>query len=78
MPAKSAGHADAIRAAVLLVQYVTHCAVYVNDGDAADDRGIPAHNVAVVVRLGKGLRRRRDLRNGQRNVCGRGAGHPIL
>ena len=52
MPAKSAGHADAIRAAVLLVQYVTHCAVYVNDGNTADTRGIPAHNVAVVVRGG--------------------------
>ena len=52
MPAKSAGNADAIRTAVLLVQYVTHCAVYVNDGNTTDARGIPAHNVAVVVRGG--------------------------
>jgi len=52
MPAKSAGNADAIRAAVLMVQYVTNCIVYINDGNTTDARGIPAHNVAVVVRGG--------------------------
>ena len=40
---------ESLRDAVSAVPKVTSCAVYENDGDTADDRGIPAHSLCVVV-----------------------------
>ena len=40
---------DALRSAVLAVKNVNSCAVYENDSDTADSRGIPGHSICVVV-----------------------------
>lgn len=47
--APSVGHLEALRDAVASVPNVAACAVYENDGDAADAKGIPPHSVCAVI-----------------------------
>ena len=52
MASKGCGSAEALLAALKSLRYVRDAAVYVNDGDSADDNGIPAHSIACVVYSG--------------------------
>ena len=47
-----AGSVDAVLAAVKAAQWVRDAKVYVNDTDATDSRGIPAHSLATVIYAG--------------------------
>lgn len=44
------GPADAIRAAILEIEEVQECRVFVNSGDVVDADGVPAHGVEVLIR----------------------------
>ena len=50
--APALGTLDAIRNGVLSVSGVSDCVVLENTGDAADDRGIPAHSICVLFQGG--------------------------
>ena len=52
LAARGAGSTDAILAAVKAARSVKDAKLYVNDTDAADSIGIPAHSIAVVTRGG--------------------------
>ena len=53
LAARSCGSCDALRAAVLSLDYVQEARVLVNDADVPDALGIPAHSISVVVRGGR-------------------------
>ena len=52
LAARGSGSADALLAAVLSADKVREAKVYINETDAADDKGIPPHSIAVVTRGG--------------------------
>ena len=52
MASKGCASAETLLAALKSLRYVRDAAVYVNDGDSADDNGIPAHSIACVVYSG--------------------------
>ena len=49
-PAKSIS--DCLRSAILSVTNVKRCALYINDDDSADDKGIPGHSFCAVIQGG--------------------------
>ena len=53
LAARSCGSCDALRAAVLSLDYVQEARVLANDADVPDALGIPAHSISVVVRGGR-------------------------
>ena len=52
MASKGCASAETLLAALKSLRYVRDAAVYVNDGDSADDNGIPGHSIACVVYSG--------------------------
>ena len=54
LAAKGAGSIDAVEAAVKACQWVRDAKVYVNETDATDANGIPAHSLATVIYAGNG------------------------
>ncbi|MBQ6514561.1 MAG: hypothetical protein IJI09_07530, partial [Clostridia bacterium] len=52
LAARSTNSYDALLAAVMNAKSIEDAKLYVNDTDATDARGIPAHNIAVVTKYG--------------------------
>jgi len=52
LAARSTNSYDALYAAVMQAKSIEDAKVYVNDTDTTDANGIPAHNIAVVVKYG--------------------------